>query len=69
MWWKTLTVSSTALALFYSEIVSVLTLILLGFGEVAGVGDRSWLGIKLGIRILRKTRKNLTHVFGKKVLF
>ena len=37
MWWKTLTVSTTALALFYNEIVSVLTLLLLGFWEVAGV--------------------------------
>ena len=59
---KTLTISSTALALFYSEIVSVLTLLLLG-------GGRSRLGIKLGLRIMRKTRKNLTYVFGKKVLF
>ena len=36
---KTLTVSSTALTLFYNEVVSVSTLLLLGFWEVvAGVG-------------------------------
>ena len=29
-------------------------------------GGRSKLGIKLGLRILRKTRKNLTYVFRKK---
>ena len=32
---------------------------------MAGAGGRSRLGIKLGLRILRKTRKNLTYVFEK----
>ena len=33
---------------------------------MAGAGDRSRLGIKLGLRIIRKIRKNLTYVFVKK---
>ena len=33
---------------------------------MARAGDRSRLGIKLGLRIIRKVRKNLTYVSEKR---